>query len=341
MMRKWAGVVLATVLGSVLGTGCGGSTPPAAVVEGRRIERASFRRELVALRSSPDIAAQTPVMAPGTLPTEIGAGWLSALIYQDVLRAEFVRRGLDLAPGSVESAEEALTGQLGPSAELLPAWFRRRVAERNAISTALREALIGPTDEAALNAYYEANRQELAPTCVAHILVPTKEEADTLAAALRSGEDFAALARARSVDRGSAESGGALGCVPPGSFVEPFAGTVREAPLGELQGPLETRFGWHLLVVSERRDVSPADIRQELERARAEDGERAIREFLLERFRNASVRVDPRYGRFAQLSGEPLPRVVPPDIPDPPDARRGSSPTEEGDVPIAEPNGEE
>ncbi|MGH9022822.1 MAG: peptidylprolyl isomerase [Acidimicrobiia bacterium] len=338
-MRKWAGVVLAAAVGSVLGTACGGSTPPAAVVEGRRIERASFRRELVALRSSPDIAAQTPVMAPGTLPTEIGAGWLSALIYQEVLRAEFVRRGLDLTPGSVESAEEALTGQLGPSAELLPAWFRRRVAERNAISTALREAFVGPTDEAALNAYYEANRAVLAPACVAHILVPTKEEADALAAAVRSGGDFAALARSRSVDQGSAESGGVLGCVAPGSFVEPFAEAVRNAPLGELQGPLETRFGWHLLVVSERRDANPADIRAELELARGEAGERAIREFLLERFRKASVRVDPRYGRFTQLSGEPLPRVVPPDIPDPPDARRDSTPVEEGDVPVVEPSG--
>lgn len=331
-------LVLGSVLAAVLGSACGGSAPPAAVVEGRRIERAAFRRELAALRSSPDIAAQAPGMAPGTLPAEIGAGWLSALIYQEVLRAEFARRRLDLAPGSVESAEEALSGQLGPSSESLPAWFRRRVAERNALSTALREALVGPSDEAALNAYYQANRQQLAPACVAHILVPTQEEAETLRGALRSGGDFAALALARSVDRGSAEAGGALGCVPPATFVEPFAEAVRQAPLGELVGPLETRFGWHLLVVSERRDANLADVRQELGRARAEEGEKAIRDLLQKRLRQAPVRVDPRYGRFAQLSGEPLPRVVPPDVPEPPDAR-GSRAQDPGEGPSGVPGG--
>lgn len=340
-MRSRAGAVL--VLGSILGSGlgfaCEGSAPPAAVVAGRRIERAVFRRELAALRSSPGIAAQAPAMAPGTLPAEIGAGWLSALIYQEVLRAEFARRGLDLAPGSVESAEEALSGQLGLSSESLPAWFRRRVAERNAISTALREALVGPSDEGALNAYYEANRQQLAPACVAHILVPTKEEAEALREALRSGGDFAALALARSVDRQSAESGGALGCVAPGTFVEPFAEAVRQAPLGEVQGPLETRFGWHLLVVSERRDANLADVRQELESARAEAGERAIRDLLQKRLRRASVQVDPRYGRFAQLSGEPLPRVVPRDVPEPSDARRDSRSQDPGESPGGGPGG--
>ena len=47
---------------------------------------------------------------------------------------------------------------------------------------------------------------------VSHILVPTKQKADELAARLTKGEDFAEVAKVESKDPGTAQVGGDLGC---------------------------------------------------------------------------------------------------------------------------------
>ncbi len=61
------------------------------------------------------------------------------------------------------------------------------------------------------------------PTAHAYgILVNTRAQADSILAALKSGQDFATLARAHSLDTGSATTGGDLGVVYPGEFVAAF-----------------------------------------------------------------------------------------------------------------------
>lgn len=90
----------------------------------------------------------------------------------------------------------------------------------------------------------------LTTACVKHILVATREEAEAAMARLEAGEDFATVAGEVSTDT-SAE-GGDLGCALAGGYVEAFAQAVMGAPLGEFVGPVETDFGFHVLVVSER-----------------------------------------------------------------------------------------
>jgi hypothetical protein len=82
----------------------------------------------------------------------------------------------------------------------------------------------------------------LTKVCVKHILVATREEAE--------GEDFATVADEVSLDTES--TGGDLGCTLAGDYVDEFAQAALEAPLNEVFGPVESEFGFHLLVVSER-----------------------------------------------------------------------------------------
>ena len=68
-----------------------------------------------------------------------------------------------------------------------------------------------------------------------------------------AGDDFGAIAQALSEDPASAADNGDLGWVVPGDFVPEFAERLTELEVGELSEPFRTRFGWHLVEVTDRR----------------------------------------------------------------------------------------
>ena len=104
----------------------------------------------------------------------------------------------------------------------------------------------------------------IAQTRARHILLqvtPQQSEAaavEKLAAfkrRLQAGQaDFAALARENSSD-GSAKQGGDLGWTNPGMFVPEFEKTMNSLAINEVSEPLVSRFGVHLIQVTERREA--------------------------------------------------------------------------------------
>lgn len=70
---------------------------------------------------------------------------------------------------------------------------------------------------------------------------------------LMEGADFANLARANSQDPGSASDGGDLGWTSPGQMVPEFEKVADSLQPGEISKPFESRFGWHIVQVLERR----------------------------------------------------------------------------------------
>lgn len=86
-----------------------------------------------------------------------------------------------------------------------------------------------------------------------HILVKTQEACDDLKTQIESGADFADLAKKHS-QCPSGKQGGDLGEFGPGRMVAEFDRVVFTCPVGEVQGPVKTQFGWHLLEVTNRVD---------------------------------------------------------------------------------------
>lgn len=86
-----------------------------------------------------------------------------------------------------------------------------------------------------------------------HILVETEEEALALIETLNGGADFAELAKEKSTGP-SGPDGGALGWFGLGMMVEPFEAAVVEMEVGAISAPVETQFGWHVLILNEKRD---------------------------------------------------------------------------------------
>lgn len=95
-----------------------------------------------------------------------------------------------------------------------------------------------------------ADPATMTQVCAKHILVETTEEAEAVKVRLAAGEDFAAVADEVSLDTNT--EGGDLGCASAGSYVTEFAEAALAATIGEVVGPVETDFGFHVLVVSER-----------------------------------------------------------------------------------------
>ncbi len=83
----------------------------------------------------------------------------------------------------------------------------------------------------------------------------TRTLATRLYERLRSGEDFAQLAKQFSEDPGSALNGGDLNWIDPNSLVPAFREEMARTAIGELSQPFESQFGWHVLQVLDRRST--------------------------------------------------------------------------------------
>ena len=114
------------------------------------------------------------------------------------------------------------------------------------------------TDEA-LKAAYDAAVAAMPPVTeyhASHILVDSEDSAKKLLADIQGGKPFADVAMENSTD-GSAKAGGDLGWFSLGTMVQPFEDAVVAATVGTVAGPVQTDFGWHLILVTETRVKAP------------------------------------------------------------------------------------
>ena len=93
----------------------------------------------------------------------------------------------------------------------------------------------------------------MAQASARHILVESETLCEELKAKIAGGEDFAKMAREHSTCP-SSRQGGDLSEFGPGQMVKEFDAVVFSAPVNEVQGPVKTQFGYHLLEVTNRTD---------------------------------------------------------------------------------------
>ena len=111
------------------------------------------------------------------------------------------------------------------------------------------------SDEAEHKVYDEAIKQVKNEEEVhaRHILVPTEDEGQRRSLAqLKSGADFATLAKEKSKDPGAAE-GGDLGYFTKEQMVPEFAEVAFKLDKGQISDPVKTQFGWHIIKVEDKR----------------------------------------------------------------------------------------
>jgi hypothetical protein len=102
-------------------------------------------------------------------------------------------------------------------------------------------------------------------TRASHILIKDKAVADEVKAKLDAGGDFAKLAAEYSEDTMTKDKGGDLGWFQREKLIAEVADVAFEQELNKAHGPVETRYGYHIILPTERRDAIPlADVEGEI-----------------------------------------------------------------------------
>jgi peptidyl-prolyl cis-trans isomerase C len=164
--------------------------------------------------------------------------------------------------------EAALAPQWDPEASPLLTLMLENQTRAMMANGALSESFDRDVTDEALRAKYDEMYGDPAREYNAsHILLNTESTARTIKQRLDAGEDFAQLARERSVGP-SAPNGGALGWFGLGSVVPEFEAAIVALGVGDVSDPVETQFGWHVIVLNDMRDETVPEfdtVRAELE----------------------------------------------------------------------------
>lgn len=254
--------------------------------------------------------------------TTFRAALQDAIVSKVVLAAATEEYGIDPTEEEVETqyqtfVDQITTGagqgdyQAGLDAQGLTDARVRRAAREQIVATKLEEELAGEvpavTDEE-IAAERETNGDSYIQACISHILLETEAEATETKTRLDAGEDFAAVATEVSIEPAAAESGGSLGCTPLTQWDPDFVAGVKAAEVGVVTQPVQTQFGWHLILVEEIDDDSAVNekIRSQLEATATSN---VFVEWVTEVLTAAEVEVEERFGTWVT---EPQPGIQAP-----------------------------
>jgi parvulin-like peptidyl-prolyl isomerase len=142
--------------------------------------------------------------------------------------------------------------------------------------------------------------------CVRHLLVETNDEALDAIDRLEAGELFPDIATELSLDTGTPN--GDLGCAVASRYVPEFAEAALTGELGTLVGPVETTFGFHVLVVDERTAPTEEQLKADPETYMTDQDMSTLwGDWFNATLGAAEVDVDPKYGTWSAVG------IVPPD----------------------------
>lgn len=226
----------------------------------------------------------------GVTPPDFALTVLTENLFSQAVQAELAAAGGEVTDADITASEESLVGQV----EGLLVTAADPAAEAQALYDSTPYLAFLVRYQAAQDALTEILAANADPTdglpCVRHILVDTEPEALDIQTRLAAGEDFGELAIELSTGP-SGEVGGELGCGPSSQWVPPFAEAVDAAEIGEFVGPVQTDFGWHIIVV-DRTEV---------------DGRAIASELLQERVSTAAITLDENLGTWdpTRLAIEP------------------------------------
>lgn len=219
--------------------------------------------------------------------------FLDDLVGERFLLREALNRKLDQDPEVSDLIEQA----------------RQKILVAKLIQTEVDSKL--SSDEGEARRYYDLNQEEFMTPLLwraSHILVKTREEAQQLRAEIDAGADFEETARRKSIDP-TAIRGGDLGFFQKGQFVPEFEQVVIRMTKGQIEGPVESPFGWHIIKLTDRVEPTqrPFEAVQERirERLMLEKRSQLFRDYLQKIKGNSKVDVDSSVLAAIEPAGRP------------------------------------
>lgn len=259
--------------------------------EGGEVTRSEFDEQLEAFAQQSGGEGQLPSKGDPQYE-QLVAQIMPQLVSMEIAKVYAEENGITVSDEDVDEELERLKEQLGEQARSQGQGdisdeeaFRQALEQAGFSEQELRDDIreqlplqkvqeevagdAGPSDEE-VRRFYDENEETFAQPeerCARHILLPPdgEQKAEEVKQELEDGGDFAALAEEESQDPGTAEQGGDLGCQPE---TDPQSGQPTYAPAfgdalfandaeeGDLLGPVETEFGYHVIEVQEIRAES-------------------------------------------------------------------------------------
>lgn len=294
---------------------CDGSGAPAASVGSAQISHEQLTSDVSSYRFLASLSG-APCGSPVQGETQDAACTRFALtndIQEEFVKAYALANDVAVPDADVTDAivqletnlggEDALEAQL--SGEGLTRNDLQLLAARLLLFGEVQGAIVADRlDDATLMEIYELDKPQFTTVEVSHILLETQKAAEDVAAQA-TPENFARLARTRSVDPGSAPSGGSLGSYSEQQFRSEFDPTFVEASLalepGDVSGVVQTTFGFHVIYLARRDVASFEDVREQIS---AQQSAQVFQTWLDEQYGTVDVEVNPRYGRLDVATGE-------------------------------------
>lgn len=319
-----AASLVALVL-SVVGTSCSAVDPQALSVGGWSMSQSDFQSDL---QSFYDVYSANS--GASALKSDDGRSWATSytsafLNDQLSLRLAILgveQRGLTVTDADRASAKTQLEKNFSNGSASafgdLPLRYQNALIDGVAAQSVLLDAVLADsTTDEGLRRLYEATKSDYEGelVCASHILVVAGSgngsatdaqyatalaSAQAIRAQITSPADFAAVAKAKSQDTGSAPDGGVLDCGPKGTFVSGFDEAAWSQPVGVVGEPVKTKFGYHVILVSKRGVLTFEDLKSTLKSQVLANPETLLSAELIRVAGSTDISVDGRYGRYIE-----------------------------------------
>lgn len=186
------------------------------------------------------------------------------LVSRSARTQQATKMGVKVTDAEVNaSLAQVVTSQFGGSQKKFQAELVKENLTEQQVKARVRENLIdqaayaaltknATVSEGAIKDYYNAHKSSYeigTSRSVSHILLKTKAKAESIYQQLKSGADFAKLAKKYSVDASTKASDGKLGVMEQKKLVKPFADVLfGKLKTNTFSTPVHTSFGWHIIL---------------------------------------------------------------------------------------------
>jgi parvulin-like peptidyl-prolyl isomerase len=299
-------------------TACGDNSPStAASAAGKSITMNEVADALDRFKETAQFEQLSQQSTPEEVAVQFERGYLSQIIRRYVLQQQAAEFDLTVTDDEIAVRLDQIKADFPNEEEFQRAVDNQGLTEQQlndlvadqVLEEELRQevaAEAGPSEEE-LRQAYEDRSDQFTQTRASHILFRADDEAlarkiagqldDVKESQLES--EFAKAATRYSEDPGTAKKGGDLGFFGAGQLVPEFEEAANSADVGQVVGPVKSEFGWHIILVTDRRTAPFDQVRDQLSSELAgQDQEQVFQEFMTDAYEQAEVQVNSRFGEL-------------------------------------------
>ena len=262
-----------------------------AMVNGEAISRKDYMKRL---ESSVGTNAMSQIISTALLEQQ--AEKLGVTVSEDLVNSEFEKIREELGSSTLQS----LLNQYGMKEEALKDSVRLNLLAYEILT---HDIVLDPAE---VEKYFNDNKSyfdEPEKVQASHIMVATEEEAKEIKKLLEDGEDFAQLAKERSLDTNSAPYGGDLGFFSRGMYGSTeFDDAAFSLEIGEISDPVKREDVYHIIKVTDKKAAKPAvfeEVKADVERVMKVAQVETTDDLIMKLIENATIEVfDDAYQDF-------------------------------------------